>query len=758
MKTYTHIRFAAAIVVAMFLSACPAAYAKMTKALNDTASTGMNALDYVLQKPAGSRTFDPPKTGNKFFFSLGGSLSVYGNQPKNQFRPGFGGEFMFGDWVSPVHGWRVDLAAGSASRYASQPWRLYGSIGADYMMNFSSLLKGDNPNRRFNLIGTLGAEYRRTRDSGVWGNQLGFRAGLQAQVRLQSNLFLYVEPRLGFLTGSRYTGDDYRRLRPNFSLNIGLGYRLMSKEERLAASIPFLKTGDSHLFFGAGGGVWSFARRIKSDRHNLKPFASFYVGKYFTPTAGIRVKGEFGKIGENPEGQMRYLGVGAVDFLWNLTSALGGYNPDNVFDLTANFGIAWAYASNAYGRSYPGFEAGLQANFRVSPNWGIFVAPEARIFTGRCTRDLTNGGRDALVSLMLGLRYTIGDFKYFHPESYKEFVKADNSFLSFAIGGAKRWRASYGKGFNIQAAFGHRFTPVSSWRVSVDAEAFSYTPHFGKANIGADYMFSISTSMAGFNPRRVFDLSALVGAEIGAGKYTNGAQGFFGGRVGLHGAFRLNKALDLYIEPVLAGNTLIGSGSNGWTPEARIMLGLKYKLGTAPDTPAFTFAQSPLGFRQNFVGFSTGPSAFSQTFLSNRHLGGSFRIEAGHWFSRTSAARLSYTFDLVGGTKGRRRPNMHTFAADYMLNISSIMDANPGRRFHVIGIAGVGVGFSRDKGSKAGFMAEAGAQFRYNLPCDIDLHIEPIASFWANRTVPGFHSSSRFVGIGRLMAGLSYRF
>ena len=55
-------------------------------------------------------------------------------------------------------------------------------------------------------------------------------------------------------------------------------------------------------------------------------------------------------------------------------------------------------------------------------------------------------------------------------------------------------------------------------------------------------------------------------------------------------------------------------------------------------------------------------------------------------------------------------------------------------------------------------MFETGGQFRYNLPAGIDVHIEPIVSFYPDRVVPGYLSGAGFVATGRVMGGLSYRF
>ena len=93
-----------------------------------------------------------------------------------------------------------------------------------------------------------------------------------------------------------------------------------------------------------------------------------------------------------------------------------------------------------------------------------------------------------------------------------------------------------------------------------------------------------------------------------------------------------------------------------------------------------------------------------------------------------------------------------------MLNITSLMDRNPARRFHIIGSIGGGVAISDAENSKTGAMGNAGIQFRYNLPANIDIHIEPAVAVFMNRTVPNYATHNRVMGIGRILAGASYRF
>lgn len=123
-----------------------------------------------------------------------------------------------------------------------------------------------------------------------------------------------------------------------------------------------------------------------------------------------------------------------------------------------------------------------------------------------------------------------------------------------------------------------------------------------------------------------------------------------------------------------------------------------------------------------------------------------------------SGLRLGVGYDFILSSLGRYRVNLGTVNVDYLLNVTSLMDRNPARRFHIIGAVGGGVGFSDGRGSSPGAMGNVGVQFRYNLPANFDVHIEPCVSLYMNRIMPDYASGTHFVTMGRVFFGASYRF
>ncbi|MCM1310242.1 MAG: hypothetical protein NC301_04340 [Bacteroides sp.] len=731
---------------------------KITVDLNQFQAHGTNALDYVLQKPLPADTFpaEDKGFGKHFFLGASGGFSALGNSFTGGVRPGLyiGGEL--GSWFTPVHGIRLagDLGIMSVHSGISRCW--YGSLQADYLMNLTSLLRGYNPTRKFELIWSIGVDLRRLRQLGSWHSVGGLATSLQARFNVAPSLYIFVEPRLAMLTGYRYDGKyNWSRLNADLSLSLGLGYRIQQGRWRAMASTSNHLINDDGFYFGAGAGAWGLPRQ--GFRSLKNPFATAFVGKQLSSESSLQLSLSFDQYRQSAK--HKYAGIGSLDYVLNLGNACGGYRPNAVFQTLVNVGVAGGMITRAGDERVmaPGISVGITGLFRLSENWGIYIHPQAYLFTRKFARALY-GRQSPLTAVDLGVRYTIGDFSRLHPVSYETY-NADSRhwFISAGIGGAKRLRGSFGPGADIFVGFGKRFTPVSSWRLQLIGDGFPRMPRALDATIHFDYLTSITTAMYGYDPDRVFDLQGVLGVFGGAGQYDGDMKAVFGLTGGLQFNFRLNKYLDLYVEPqFLAASAPMARNGRNWIPELRAQLGLRYKLGT-PIGGRGSIGETPYGDRRNFVGIAGMPAVFTGNITGrNMHITGGLDLTLGRWFSMVSGLRLTYANDWV-----YRHAKTHYLGAlhlNYLLNFTSLFDRNADRRFHIIGALGGGLGISPDTSAKTFVMAYAGVQFRYNLPWNIDVHIEPGFSAWPNRLIPGAASSARFEAEGRLAVGASYRF
>lgn len=751
--------------IAALLIACVAtsASAKSTVNLTGRESSGFNALDHVLQKPLGNDTFPAGDRafGNHIFLGVGAGVSAIGNEfDRVGIKPGLRLGGQIGGWITPVHGVRVsgDLGVLSVHNDVSRVW--FGAVRADYLLNFTSLLRGYDPSRRFEMVGAVGLEYQRLRQRhGLWGNDVGIGAALQMRFNVAPSLFLFVEPRLAMMTGRRYDGvHDWRRMKADMSLNIGLGYRVLRGRARAAGSTRFVQSKDDNLFFGVEAGLWDMMRP-NFPRHMFEErswFGAAFAGKMFSSTSGLQGVLNFGEF-TSTGGKFSRFSIGSLDYVLNVGNAFGGYRPRQVFQLLFNVGVSGAMVNNSSGTHlYPGVDAGLTGLFRVSPNWGVFLHPQMHLF-GRDFARRINSLHAPLASLAVGVRYTIGDYTRTFTDDYATYAPDKHYFLNFAGGVTHRLRAGYGQGMDFNIGFGKRFTPVSSWRVSLDGNADPQSPHYVALALQADYLASITTSMYGYNPNRVFDLQLVVGLFGGAANYDRDIRATYGIKGGFQAGFRLNSALDLVIEPqFLAMSAPDVRSSRKWIPELRGLVGLRYKLGT-PEGGRGRIADAPYGDARTFLSIAGGPSMFSGTATrKNPKVTGTFDVSLGRWFSLVSGFRLTYGSDWVERSGATRY--VGSAHLDYLLNFTSLFDRSAERRFHVIGAVGGGLAFCHDSKSAFGAMTYGGVQFRYNLPHNIDIHIEPGAEFWGNRVLPDPVGSHRFVMNGRVTAGLSFRF
>lgn len=733
------------------------AAAKNNISINPDESIGFNALDYVLQKPLGNDTF-PSSQGlsQRFFISLGMGTEAIGDEfGAPRIKPGYKLSADAGYWFTPVHGLRLGVDAGLKSVHKGDGRVWSGGLRAEYMVNFTNLLRGYNPARWFELSGSVGLVGERVRRNGVWiGQDFGATAAMQCRFNVQPSLYLYAEPRLTMLSGKRYDPPyDWRRTKVNLSFNVGVGYRLLTGEERQRGATPFYQTDDDNFYFGVGGGIVDMTRPNfpHSFFSNHCPYGTAFAGKMFTAESGLEVSMNFGRMGPSTLSSPHYFATTTLAYSLNLNNALGGYRPDQRFQIFLNMGPSLAYQ---WGKKYLGYTSGLTAVYNVLPNWGIFLRPQAGIYHRNFAHALGHN-HSILASATLGLRYTIGDYSRNHSRSNDEYNSDNKWFIQGSVGPTWRQRRVLGTGEVYALSFGKRFTPVSSWRLGVEETMYLRHPHYFSGVVTLDYLTSVSTAMAGYDPDRVFDLQGVLGVYAGVANHDEPIAATYGLRGGLQGNFRVSPKVDIFVEPLfLASRVPARHTGHWWTPQLRVYVGVKYRFGEG--TFGTEYKASSDG-KRNFIGVSAGPSIFSWSCTRNDYdITPTLDVSVGHWFSSVSGARLTYGTDWVHIYDQKHKVN--SVHADYLLNISSIVDRQAEKKWHLIGAVGVGAGFCKDAEKDCGFMAYGGLQLRYNLPGGLDVHIEPGMEFWSDKVVPVPYTPHHFVATARLTGGFSFRF
>jgi outer membrane protein OmpA-like peptidoglycan-associated protein len=140
------------------------------------------------------------------------------------------------------------------------------------------------------------------------------------------------------------------------------------------------------------------------DRITLSGLA--YVGKWFTPGMGMRLAAG-GYQYQGYSDKQDYLNL-HVDAMMNLTTMLGGYNPDRIYNLVPYVGMGGVrvFDHNSYAF---GFNAGILNTFRINDSWAVNLEMAALL----ADKDMdgvstTKRGFDDIFSLTAGITYNIG--------------------------------------------------------------------------------------------------------------------------------------------------------------------------------------------------------------------------------------------------------------------------------------------------------------------------------------------------------------
>ncbi len=548
-------------------------------------STQFNALNHVLQKPNGNERFSEKRFGDHLFMSVEAGPSFLMDPedlfhiPRTDARMGI----SVGDWVLPAHGWRLGLNGGFHNYSEGRPF--FGGLSADYLVNFSTLVRGHNARRKFELIGSAGLEAQLMSKSGSVKGLFGFRFGLVARYNISDAVFMYLEPRVGAYVGNALDNTNFKyRLEP--SVMFGIGFRRLSDEERSRRSVPFVSYGfEDNMFYGLGGGLLNLRKASTIDGlfSTNNAYGTFFVGKRFSPSSGLRLTASYGNISDT-----RSMVMGGIDYVWNLTSFFTGFRPDNRFELNVTLGAVGAYASHASAKVYPGAQAGLQGVIKFTPNWGIFIEPQVRVFARDFNKEVMKG--NIMGSVNAGVRYSVGAYEYDYYENKRKFDDLSQSKKWFATAGGgvasfRTWEYDYG--YSAHLGIGRWVSPMSAFRFTIDGQIFPDSwRDFRSIALSADYMLSISSAMAGFNPDRLFDVSGVLGVYGGMANSPTpqdesvNSTRFFGGlKAALNGRFRVNDSWDIYLEPqIMALAMPIEYGMIKLRPEYRAVIGVNYKF------------------------------------------------------------------------------------------------------------------------------------------------------------------------------------
>jgi len=500
--------------------------------------TVLAGINYTPAAPMGTRihfdNFENNRLSDHLFISLWGGINALKTDGIKNSLKGMGPQagVSIGRWMTPLSGLRLSAGLGyvDAPENSVASKLKHGELRADYMLNINNLLWGYDAERLFTLSGIIGANLAVTKgieESEKWA--LGTGVGLQGSFRLNRSLDLFMEPRINLYQKKYAGGKGFFHSDQTGELNLGVTYHAVERNAR--ASKHFSKQFADHIFMTSGIGAQLFLNRENLKHASaLGPQATVSVGKWFTPTSGLRLVGSAGyfsnmdRLPVNVSGnRLRHINISVgADYLWNLTNTLSGYDPNRLFELIGTAGANLSLASRSEHNLQPGIQVGMQALWHLNDFLGIYIEPQVRVYGDKFIE--SNLGfiqKDVLTSINAGFHYRFAPYSQqnnrleFNKNQRRNFITIASGASSLAVGNKDLINHA---GIETRISVGHWFSPLSAWRITgnflCNAEN-SNESDMKYGGVSLEYMMSLSTLAKGYKASPVLDVLPFIGLTGG---------------------------------------------------------------------------------------------------------------------------------------------------------------------------------------------------------------------------------------------------
>ena len=714
-----------------------------------------SALEYMLQRPHVTKHYDNKKFGDHLFTDMGVGLNL---TPGNDFKPGAQAAWSVGDFITPEHGVRLGVNGG-VFRTNGEKIKFI-DVTLDYLMNITALSQRTYTTPRpFEVFGVAGIDIDYSRNKGESKKALGAHLGLRAQYAFSPYTYVYAEPRMGVMHENATMTSNWRKMRPTTTIMAGLGYRLLSPEDRAHkygnATSPKYDHFTDGLFFGIMAGPAFLSNAHPSSwKDNAGARLGLSVGKWFDAYNAVRVSLTGTAIKQQQADKVLAFGTQA-DYLVNLHNVFGGVDVTRRWWVNGVAGLSLNYSSSDHKKSTtPGLGLGFQGNARIGGGMTFTVEPRIDIYDkDYATVSGTVGRYDCVPSLLLGLTYTnnLADNTYERPN--EEFVTGewhDHMFIE-AGGGLNinvnrtgiRHAFSYARPIGY-VGVGRWFAPLHGARVwsQLGKTRYAEDGSMSRMEFGADYLFNFTNALMGYRSDRLFEFTGGLGMNVSQRQRKQKL--FLGFDASVRGTWNLSPFCAVFVEPKLQayGKNYLPTklGKSNIDLIAAGLAGVQFNMRNYNAKLSQEALEEDGGLRSSFS-VAGGFAVPANNARSKGGYSGVGRASYTNWYTPLSAWRANLQARL-GKFRGSRYSTV-VVGGDYLTDLTAhTYGYDPNRVVTINALAGFNLGMDYSK-TKSYFTSDihVGGQLSVRASDNTHVYLEPQV---------GYHMSKRFKNGSRL--------
>lgn len=304
--------------------------------------------------------------------------------------------------VSALAAYRMNIQ-GRLGKYKGEKYA-DAMVGADFISDLTAHAYGYDADRVLSVSAlgglNLGADYNKGRSYFTSDIHVG---GILA-ARVAQDMHVFVEPQLGYHMSRRFKEDRLSRLQPLVFL--GVDYSLGRNTGAVLVEAPQKRR---YVTVNMGSGINSMNLSAQKGAYRFTFNASMGYGQWLTGLHGFEV--DLANMMVNRTRDSRY-NVTALraNYMMNLRTAVTGESTDDkLFQLTGLVGASLNINSGKDNRKTqvaPGFGAALQAGWRISPSFELYLQPEADFYSQKIIAGGTSHPLDGQLTLSAGTKFS----------------------------------------------------------------------------------------------------------------------------------------------------------------------------------------------------------------------------------------------------------------------------------------------------------------------------------------------------------------